>query len=334
MNAKAFISSQAGKGIGRAVRSADNSWKVEFLHPKIDVRCLVLDQSNGNLVYAGTQGDGLLRSTDQGSNWQPAGLAGKIVKSIAISSHDPQTIYAGIKPARIYKTTDGGMSWSELRSFRKIPGSWWWFSPAETPIQAYVQAITISPDDPANLLAGIEFGAVLRSSDAGESWSKHLKGSLRDCHSLEYHQNYGNWAYEAGGTGGGVSISRDGGVSWEKHTEGLDRRYGWAIAADADRPDLIYASLSPGPGKAHSNNNAQAIIFRSVAGDPWQKLSGGLPQPLNHMPYALLTDSPGHIYAGLSNGDVWYSSDHGDSWIQLAFNLARISRSLVILTQV
>jgi hypothetical protein len=52
-------------------------------------------------------------------------------------------------------------------------------------------------------------------------------------------------------------------------------------------------------------------------------LSGGLPQPLNHFPYALLTDAdaPGHIYAVLQNGDIWQSENQGDSWIKLPVNI-------------
>jgi len=62
-------------------------------------------------------------------------------------------------------------------------------------------------------------------------------------------------------------------------------------------------------------------------------LTGGLPQPLNHMPYALLTDptTPGHVYAGLSNGEVWHSTDHGDSWHKLPFCLKGIHRTLILL---
>ncbi len=47
----------------------------------------------------------------------------------------------------------------------------------------------------------------------------------------------------------------------------------------------------------------------------------------------LLTDpaAPGHVYAGLSSGDVWHSADHGDTWQQLPFNLTGIHRSLVML---
>jgi hypothetical protein len=65
---------------------------------------------------------------------------------------------------------------------------------------------------------------------------------------------------------------------------------------------------------------------------PWQKLGGGLPKPLDYMPYAILTDpaAPGHLYAGLSNGDLWHSTDHGEMWQRLPLNLKNIRRMLVI----
>jgi len=49
--------------------------------------------------------------------------------------------------------------------------------------------------------------------------------------------------------------------------------------------------------------------------------------------YALLTDpdAPGHLYAGLSNGNVWHSADYGDAWQKLPFNLKGIHRTMIAL---
>jgi hypothetical protein len=49
------------------------------------------------------------------------------------------------------------------------------------------------------------------------------------------------------------------------------------------------------------------------------------------MAYGLLTDpdAPGHLYAGLANGDVWHSADYGDSWEILPFNLGGIHQTLI-----
>lgn len=331
MNAHVFIAT-TGNGLARASRSPDNEWSVESLIADHDVRCLASDPLDQRVVYAGTQGSGVLRSEDRGRTWRPAGLDGHIVKSLAISRAEPGTVYAGTKPALVFVSRDGGAHWTELTAFRRIRSRRLWFSPAERPYTAYVQAIALSPTDPNVINVGIEAGATVRSTDGGESWTGHIKGSLRDCHTLISHRSSGDWMYEAGGTGAGAAVSQDGGKTWTQQKRGLDRHYGWACAADPVEPNVWYVSASPGAMKAHSENNAQAAIFRST-GEGWRRLAGGLPQPLDHMPYALLTDTevPGEVYAGLSNGEVWHTADYGESWGRLPFDLGAIYRALVAL---
>ena len=59
---------------------------------------------------------------------------------------------------------------------------------------------------------------------------------------------------------------------------------------------------------------------------------GGLPQPLPHMPYALITNphEPGALYAGMSSGEIWYSGDRGDSWVRMRVRMPPIRRTLLI----
>jgi hypothetical protein len=54
---------------------------------------------------------------------------------------------------------------------------------------------------------------------------------------------------------------------------------------------------------------------------------------MRHMPIALVIDAsaPGHLYAGLTNGDVWHTADYGDNWDKLPFNLGRIQRALIVI---
>ena len=325
MRANVFIAT-TGNGLARASCAADDRWSVEFLLADRDVRCLASDPLDPEAVYAGTQGGGVLRSDDRGETWRPAGLDGRIVNSLAVSRSEPGVVYAGTKPARLFVSRDGGARWRELDGFRRIPVRRMWGS------ITYVKAIALSPTDPNVINVGIEGVATVRSADGGKSWTGHLEGALRDCHTLVSHATNGDWVYEAGGTGGGAAFSRDAGRTWTRRRTGLDRHYGWACAADPARPEVWYVSVSPGPWKAHSGNNARAAIFRS-AGEGWRRLAGGLPQPLDHMPYALLTDpgSPGDVYAGLSNGKVWHSADHGESWRRLPFDLKAIKRQLILL---
>lgn len=313
-------------GLARASRASADKWSVAFLLQDQDVCCLASDPLNPQVVYAGTQGSGVVRSDDRGRTWRPAGLDGRIVKSLAVSRAEPGVVYAGTKPALVFVSRDGGAHWTELDAFRRSPvrrllGS-----------ITYVKAIAPSPTDPNVINVGIEGIATVRSANGGKTWTGHLKGALRDCHTLISHPADGKWVYEAGGTGAGAAFSCDAGKTWTQHRSGLDRHYGWACAADPKDPEVWYVSVSPGPWKAHSGNNAQAYIFRSTD-EGWRRLAGGLPQPLDHMPYALLTDPeiPGHVYAGLSNGEVWHSPDHGETWHRLSFGLEAVNRELIML---
>ncbi len=329
MTINTFIATP-GKGIVRCEQNQSGEWTVAALLTDYEVVSIAVTPQNPDVMFMGTQGSGVLRSNDRGKSWQPAGLDGEIVKSLAVSRTQPDTIYAGSKPVGLFVSHDGGQNWSACESFQKRR-QWWWFTPAERPFtQPYVLGLAVSPQDPNTVIAGIEYGAVLRSTDGGKTWSKHCKGANRDCHMLHFHATHGDWAYQ--GSGGGAYISRDAGLTWTK-PKGLLKRYGWAVGADPAQPDIWYCATSPGPGNAHdtARGDAQAYIYRSKAGGEWERLSGGLPQPLNYMPYAFVTDAnaPGHVYAGLTNGDIWHSTDYGDSWAQLPLNVGSIHRALI-----
>lgn len=330
-----------GDGIARAGLSAEGTWSVEHRLPKSRVMCLATDPLQSAAVYAGTRGNGVLRSEDGGLTWTSAGLDGCTVKAIAVSRAEPGVIYAGLKPPRLMVSRDRCEHWSEVESFQATR-AWWWRSPAEADLGAYIQGIALSPSDPRVVVVGIEAGAVLRTADEGRTWERHRPGALRDCHTVTFHHSDGNWVYEAGGTGAGASFSRDGGRTWKQPREGLDRHYGWSCAADSGRPEVWYVSASPTftwsrpfEPPAHVDGQANAYIFRSAGGAAWEKLGGGLPQPLDFMAYGLLTDptAPGHLYAGLSNGAVWHSANYGDAWERMPFSLGRIQRSFVMLSK-
>lgn len=329
MTFRSFLS-ETWPGLELAERSG-GTWTVEGVSDE-DVRCLAVAHSAGD-IFAGTQGAGVWRSVDGGREWRRSGLDGIIVKSLATTRATPGLIVAGLKPAGVSISTDGGATWSESTAFRHISGRSLWRQPAEKPHHAYVQGLAISPTDPDLIVAGMEAGAVVRSTDGGASWSNHRKGSCRDCHSLTFHEKDGTHVYEGGGgvMTAGIAISSDGGDSWTRPTEGLDRKYGWAVAADSERTDVCYVSLSPGPMKAHGARSAEAFIYRSVGLERWEPLSGGLPSPLEHMPYALLPewDVPGRLYAGLANGDIWQTDDLGESWRRLDLEMRASHRALV-----
>jgi photosystem II stability/assembly factor-like uncharacterized protein len=335
---RAFIATR-GKGLARATPITEGKWAVDTLLLDQEVCYLTADPCNPNRLYVGTRGSGVLRSEDGGKTWQSAGLEGRIVKSIAICRADSQVIYAGTKPPGIFVTRNGGQTWTEQESFRRLR-RWFWFTPAE-PGDPYVMGLAVSPTDPNLVIAGVELGGTFRSVDGGQTWQGHLKSTSRDCHSLRFHQTNGNWVYQAGG-GWPAAVSADGGLTWKQPRRGLGwSLYGMAVAADPADPSIWYASAAPHAvfpqlnkmPRGHFAGEANAFLFRRRGNSRWERLGGGLPQPLDYMAYTLVTDSeaPGHLYAGLSNGDVWHTADYGDHWQQLPFNLGNIWTAMIIL---
>lgn len=305
-------------GVCRAERDGLGRWSIETLLPSTDARSLAVDPRNPSNVWAGTQGAGVLKSVDAGVTWSQAGLDGLVVKAITVC--DDGRIYAGTRPAMVFVTEDDGLTWSEVFAFRRVRRLFW-FSPAEAPFTAYVQAIAV---DGEVIVAGIEAGAVVRSSDAGRSWQGHRPGALRDCHSLV--SGHPGRFFEAGGSGGGAAVSSDGGQTWHRPS-GHERRYGWACAADPADPELWYFSSAPGV-RAHSSD-ADAAIYRCIGAGSTKRLSGGLPVHMKAMPYSLLTGpEPNQLVAGMSDGEVWESRDAGDAW-NLLVRLPGVNRVMI-----
>ena len=317
----------SSEGVHRLERGGD-AWSATWHRTTAPANCVLVTVDGAVLV--GTQGDGLHRSEDGGVSWRRSGLDNGIVKSLAVSPADPGVVYAGSKPAMVHRSADGGRTWEPCPSFDHIRGRRLWRQPAERPSTPYVQALAASPKEPDVVVAGIEAGAVVRSEDGGRTWSNHTAGACRDCHYLHFHPD-GTHVYEGGGgvRKPGVALSADRGTTWSRPDDGLDINYGWAVAADPADPEIAYIALSPGAMKAHSDADAQAGLFRKD-GSSWTRMTGGLPQPLDHMPYALIThpQTPNYVLAGLSDGQLWETFDRGESWAMLDTRFPAIHRAM------
>jgi photosystem II stability/assembly factor-like uncharacterized protein len=272
-------------------------------------QCLALDPHDPDTLYAGLRAGGVRRTNDGGRNWVDCALPEPGVFSLAVSAADG-AVYAGTEPSRLFRSDDRGESWRELDGLLELPSRPTWSFPPR-PWTSHVRWIAPNPHDADLILVGIELGGLMRSTDGGATWQDHRPGAQRDVHSLAWHPRVRGRAYEAGG--GGAAFSEDAGETWQPTDDGRDRNYTWSVAVDPDDPDLWYVSASTGPFAAHGGGDPQARIFRRRRGEPWRPLGGGLPEPLPAMPYALVAGD-GRLFAGLGDGQIWESDDHGDSW--------------------
>ena len=304
----ARLYASTGDGIAR-LDERNGAWNVQLSLRGSGGQCLAVDPSNADVVYAGLRQGGVRRTRDGGRNWADCELPASGVFSVAVSAVDG-AVYAGTEPSALFRSHDGGETWRELTALLELPSRPTWSFPPR-PWTSHVRWIAPNPHDGDLLLVGIELGGLMRSIDGGASWQDHRPGAQRDVHSLAWHPRDEGRAYEAGG--GGAAWSDDGGETWEPADAGRDRHYSWAVAVEPDDPNAWYVSASTGPFAAHGGGDPQARIY-AWRDRGWRALAGGLPEPLPAMPYALVA-TDGRLFAGLADGQLWESSDHGESWL-------------------
>ena len=293
-------------------------WTLEERAAGSGAQCLAVDPNAPNLIYAGTAGNGVLRSTDGGRSWAPAArFRCADIYSLAVSrsevSRGRGAVYAGTEPSALFRSDDGGERWVELEGLQLIPSKPEWSFPPR-PYTHHVRCIALSAHDPALILAGIELGGVMRSTDGGVTWEDHRARAYHDCHWLVTHPNVPGRVYQA--AGGGAALSLDAGKTWKRADEGLERRYAWSLAVDPDDPDLVYLSASPSPMHAHYGGHADAALYRRRDGR-WVEVGDGLGAPLSSLPMAIATGADGTVVTALRDGTVYRSRDKGESWERL-----------------
>ena len=334
MSSRSFLSTTTN-GVARLTGENESTdgdeWTLDEHLPGRDIYSLAMGPAGSGLVLAGSEGDGVFRSRDRAVSWESSGLDGKHVMALAVAPSDPDRLYAGVRPPAVYRSDNGGATWTESPAFQDIRGRRIWRSPASPPFTAYVNGLAVSPTDPDLVVAGIEYGAVVRSTDGGETWSNHRRKAIRDCHDLVWHATDENVVYEAGA---GVprrpgARSTDAGETWTKPGGGLDRGYGVAVAADPRDPDVWYVSASTSPFAAE-RDDPKAAVFRHDGGDAWEKLDAF---PADRMPWALCTDPalPDHLWAGRADGSIVHSADRGVSWQSLQGALPAVDFEMVML---
>jgi photosystem II stability/assembly factor-like uncharacterized protein len=116
-----------------------------------------------------------------------------------------------------------------------------------------------------------------------------------------------------------VMRSDDAGDNWTKVSGNLPTDFGFVIDVHAHEPDTIYVV----PIKSDSEHyvpDGKLRVFRSKSGgNEWEPLTKGLPQSncfLNVLRDAMAVDTLDEcgIYFGTTGGQVYASSDAGDSW--------------------
>lgn len=325
------------KGVARLERAGNgDAWRVAGVAlPAEQVGAIVC--GSGGRVFAGTR-RGVFRSRDGGLSWEPVvrGLTNPKVFSLAIARTPAgDVLYAGTDPVSLFTSVDDGDHWRELSAIAHMPGSEKWTFPAP-PHLPHTKALTIDRSQPTTLYAAIEQGALLKSVDAGASWTE-MHGYERDDDKVERDIHRFAWApWNAAlfflATGTGLSRSTDGGRSWEQSA---------SLKQAIAYPDVMEVSLRADKtvfvGGAHYNPRdwfstgaAGGTVYRSRdEGRTWEAANQGLAlDPRANVEAMTLAAHWGgvSVFIGTTDGEVFATEDLGESWSRIATGLAPITK--------
>jgi photosystem II stability/assembly factor-like uncharacterized protein len=260
--------------------------------------------ASAEALLAGTYGDGLFRSADDGHSWEriDAGLTASTFRFLTAE-------LAGTEPARVYRSPDGGRSWEELEGITRIPGHEQWFLPY-SPRAGAARNAYVSGD---RLLVAAEVAGLLRSDDGGAAWVCEPVAGDEDVHHVTGHPDDPELVYASlgsaslkrrGGQHGGIARSRDGGRTWEK----IETDYPRAAIVPPARPDLVLA------GPALRVGRGGRIVVSSDDGDTWGPAGRGIDVPMADM-VELFVPAPDGTVLAISSGGRLLRAAPGDwSW--------------------
>ena len=304
----------------------------------------IIMEPKSEMIFAGAFFGSVYASSDGGRKWEERGkgLTYKDVYSLAHADLDGAVrLYAGTQPAHLFYSEDMGLNWTELPALRSVPSTPTWSFPAPPHI-AHLKFITFDPVDPSVIYACVEQGALLKSSDSGQSWTElntvgymadknRPAGHFYDVHKALIDPRDPKKIFVTGGAG--LYVSFDGGLSWERwaSSDWPQDVYPDGLVLRAGRPDIMFVSAAQhNPSTWRSSRFSGSRIYRSTdKGRGWEVLGNGLPDRMQQEFGALCLEDWGDscsVFAGTTGGEVYCSDDGGDSWSLIASGLAPIAK--------
>jgi photosystem II stability/assembly factor-like uncharacterized protein len=249
----------------------------------------------------------------------PSNISGRTL-AIALNPQNPNTIYAGSASGGLWCSYSAGVgerAWEYVRTGFPVLG---------------VAAIAVAPDDSNTIYIGTgevygspesfpgvavrttrgSYGiGILKSTDAGRTWSKSLDwffDQRRGVQKIRIDPTDANSVWAA--TTEGTFKTTDAGANW---VQVLDVVMATDIAIHPQNSDTLFVACGGMASRGHG-------IYRTLDGGVnWQELNLGPDGPETFNGKAMLAiaqSSPNVVFAsiGESNGDLRFSSEH-DTWL-------------------
>jgi photosystem II stability/assembly factor-like uncharacterized protein len=218
-----------------------------------DAKCVAIHPIVSAVLFVGTWGKGVFKSSDGGASWQVAWLqdADPRITTLYFQSGSPPQLYAGTDNG-LYKSGDQGTSWTRVFDYGTIT------------------AVSVAPDNPHYIIIGVRLSGVFISEDDGENWSRSNTGlfvsydGYASPNAIIYQPLDSNRVVISTGW---VDLyqSENLGKSWQQFAEPLTERHICSLAVDDNNPQRLWAA------------SADYGLFRSTdGGKTWNEHNEGL----------------------------------------------------------
>jgi len=258
---------------------------------QVNIKTIAVDPSDHLAIYAGTTADGLIYSYDGAETWNSAKqLDTGPVAAIAVDPGDKCTLYAATRN-KIYKSEDCS------RTFEQVY--------YETRTDVDITAIEVDWYNHSVVYAGTSDGDLLKSTDAGASWSAvhRFDGDVNDFLVDPFDSRVLYVATE----NKGLWKSADSGESWNDFDAELrdfkNSRDIYFIVADKTSQNTIIIATKYG------------LIRSYDGGDNWSEIELVTPPGTATITALAINPREGKEIFYTTKGAFYKSLDSGTSWV-------------------
>ncbi|HET7703659.1 MAG TPA: hypothetical protein VFK35_09675, partial [Candidatus Limnocylindrales bacterium] len=246
-------------------------------------------------------------------------------------------IFAGVEPAGLFRSDDGGATWSHVGGLRDHPSRPDWQPGAGGLI---CHTIVPHPTDPDRMWVAISAVGTFATEDGGATWEARNRG-VAACFQPDPYPETGQCVHKLVMAAGepdtlyqqnhcGVYRSLDAGRQWTDISAGLSSEFGFVMGTHPRDAATAWVVPLTDPEKGRMAPDGALAAWRTRdRGDTWERQGNGLPQEHAHVGVlreALSVDrgDPAGIYFGTSTGQLYGSTDEGESWALIADHLPPI----------
>ncbi len=267
----------------------------------VDVLSMAVDPLDPNVIYVGTQSNGLFVSKDKAETWARVPFADKAY-NVIFDPQDHNIMYAsGVFKgrAKIFKRLLEGEEWKEIYT-----------EPADGTV---ISSLAINKVNSQILFAGTSDGVIIKTTDGGLTWTNMKKADGPVTGIVFDSANDWHLFFLVFQTG--VLETKDGGKTIEDISQKMDTIQRtttvYSIAADPNVGGLVYVGTGSG------------IFEKNSSGDAWKQLN--IIESSKAFPIRAIVINPLNsreiMYA--SAQAIYKSTDGGAAWSTFQLNTAK-----------